>query len=114
MDPQGPHGILQTRILEWVALPSPGDLPNPGIEPRSPALWAILYQLSRQGPLRACHQTWMLGLYPPPLWAAVNLSFNIRDNPPGDGNSRVFTACLRQAEAFTGTISFSLQSSSVK
>ena len=26
------------RILEWVAYPSPGDLPNPGIEPGSPAL----------------------------------------------------------------------------
>ena len=33
------HGILQARILEWVAFPSPGDLPNPGIEPRFPALW---------------------------------------------------------------------------
>ena len=32
------HGILQVRILEWVAIPSPGDLPNPGIKPRSPAL----------------------------------------------------------------------------
>ena len=32
------HGILQARILEWVAFPSPGDLPNPGIEPRSPSL----------------------------------------------------------------------------
>ena len=32
------HGILQARILEWVAVPSPGDLPNPGIEQRSPAL----------------------------------------------------------------------------
>ena len=32
------HGILQARILEWVAFPSPGDLPNPGIEPRSPAM----------------------------------------------------------------------------
>ena len=31
------HGILQARILEWVAFPSPGDLPNPGIESRSPA-----------------------------------------------------------------------------
>ena len=29
------HGILQARILEWVAFPSPGDLPDPGIEPRS-------------------------------------------------------------------------------
>ena len=33
------HGILQARILEWVALPS-RDLPHPGIEPTSmsPAL----------------------------------------------------------------------------
>ena len=34
------HGILQARILEWVAFPSPGDLPNSGIEPRSIALQA--------------------------------------------------------------------------
>ena len=34
------HGILQARILEWVAFSSPEDLPNPGIEPRSPALQA--------------------------------------------------------------------------
>ena len=32
--------ILQARILEWVAVSSPGDLPIPGIEPRSPALQA--------------------------------------------------------------------------
>ena len=29
------HGILQARILEWVAMPPPGGLPNPGIEPMS-------------------------------------------------------------------------------
>ena len=34
------HGILQARILEWVAFPPPGDLPHPGIEPGSPALQA--------------------------------------------------------------------------
>ena len=34
------HGILQARILEWVPFPSLGDLPNPGIKPRSPALEA--------------------------------------------------------------------------
>ena len=34
------HGILQARILEWVAFPFPGDLPNPGNEPRSPTLQA--------------------------------------------------------------------------
>ena len=32
------HGILQARILEWVAFSFSGDLPNPGIEPRSPTL----------------------------------------------------------------------------
>ena len=33
------HGILQARILEWVAFPfSRGDILNTGIEPRSPAL----------------------------------------------------------------------------
>ena len=36
----GVHGILQARILEGEPFPSPGDLPNPGIEPRSPTLQA--------------------------------------------------------------------------
>ena len=41
-DPMGytVHGILQARILEWVAFPFSRDLPNLGIEPRSPALQA--------------------------------------------------------------------------
>ena len=34
------YEILQARILPWVAIPSPGDLPNPGIKPESPALQA--------------------------------------------------------------------------
>ena len=34
------HGILQAKVLEWVAFPFSRDLPNPGIEPRSPALQA--------------------------------------------------------------------------
>ena len=32
------HGISQTRMLEWVAISFSGDLPEPGIEPRSPEL----------------------------------------------------------------------------
>ena len=32
------HEISQARILEWVAFPSPGDVPDPGIKPTSPAL----------------------------------------------------------------------------
>ena len=53
------HGLQPARLLwpwgfsrqeYWSGLPCPppGDLPNPGIEPRSPPLW-ILYQLSYQG-----------------------------------------------------------------
>ena len=36
--PGSAHGILQARILEWIAFPSSGDFPGPGIEPGSPAL----------------------------------------------------------------------------
>ena len=34
------HGILQTRILEWVPFSSVRDLPNQGIKPWPPALQA--------------------------------------------------------------------------
>ena len=34
------HGILQARILGWVAIPFSGDLPNPGTKPRCPTLQA--------------------------------------------------------------------------
>ena len=32
------HGLLQARILEWVAVPFSRDFPDPGIKPRSPAV----------------------------------------------------------------------------
>ena len=35
------HGIYQGRILEWVAFPPPGDLTDPGTEPRSAASLAL-------------------------------------------------------------------------
>jgi len=34
------HGILQARILEWIAMLSSRGSSNPGIEPGSPALQA--------------------------------------------------------------------------
>ena len=34
------YGILHARILEQVAISSPGDLSSPGIKPGSPALQA--------------------------------------------------------------------------
>ena len=43
--------ILQARILEWVAIPSSGDLPDPGIELGSPALqaYSLPVQIIKQG-----------------------------------------------------------------
>ena len=43
------HGILQARIQSGLPFPSPGDLPNPGIELGSPALQASLSDPSHQG-----------------------------------------------------------------
>ena len=43
------HGILQAEYRNGYAFSSPGDLPNQGIEPRSPALQAFLYRLSHKG-----------------------------------------------------------------
>ena len=34
------HGISPTRILKWLPFPIPGDLPDLGVEPTSPA-WAV-------------------------------------------------------------------------
>ena len=45
------HRILQARILGWVAMPSSRYLPEPGIEPTSPAAPAL-----RAGSLPLSHQ----------------------------------------------------------
>ena len=34
------YAIFQARVLSGLPFPSPGNLPNAGIEPGSPALWA--------------------------------------------------------------------------
>ena len=62
------HGILQARMLEWVLpFPSPDDLPDPWIEPLSPALvgrflhWAtwevILHSWKQKRACRLCSFT---------------------------------------------------------
>ena len=46
------HGILQARILKWVAIPCSRDLSDPGIKsvlPMSPALQVDSFPLSHQG-----------------------------------------------------------------
>ena len=42
------HGILRQEYWSGLPLPSPEDLPNPGTEPVSPALQAIIYLLSHR------------------------------------------------------------------
>ena len=43
------HGILQARILEWVAFPFPRGSAQPEIKPRSPALQADSLRAEPQG-----------------------------------------------------------------
>ena len=42
-------GILQAGILEWIAMPPPGDLSNPGIKSRFPILQADSLPAEPQG-----------------------------------------------------------------
>ena len=50
-------------ILEWVAFSFSRNLPNPGIEPRSPALQMNSYQLSHKGSL-SFTLNWWINLVP--------------------------------------------------
>ena len=45
------HGIFKARILEWVAIPSPGDLPDSGIKPEPPALAGVFFTTEPSGKL---------------------------------------------------------------
>ena len=45
-------GLFQQEFWTGLPFPSPGDLPNPGIKARSPALQQTIYQLSHQGSLK--------------------------------------------------------------
>ena len=35
------HGIFLARILEWLPFPTPGDLPDPGVQSASLASWRV-------------------------------------------------------------------------
>ena len=57
-------GILQARIVEWVAISFSRDLPNPGIKPGPPHCRQILYHLSHQGsPLRTITTMYCVSTY---------------------------------------------------
>ena len=44
------HGIFQARVLEWVAIPIPEDLPDQGIRPTSLASLALVGSVSSTAP----------------------------------------------------------------
>ena len=49
------HGILQARILNGLPFPTPGDLPDPGIEPMclvSPELAGRFFTIAPPGKLK--------------------------------------------------------------
>ena len=54
---QAPQSMGFSRHEYWSGLPfpSPGDLPDPGIEPRSPALQADALQSEPPGKLKTIH-----------------------------------------------------------
>ena len=72
------HGIFQVRLLEWLSRPPPGDLPDPGIRPlspASPALWWILYHLATR---EACHEhIWCLLHFSILTWSEVLLILHL-------------------------------------
>ena len=78
--PPGPsvHGILQARILEWVAMPSSRDLPHPGMEPRSPATQADT--LPSESPGKPLLQ---LAAAAKSLQSCLTLCDPIEGSPPG-------------------------------
>ena len=45
------HGISQARVQEWIAFPSPGDLPDTGIGPVSPTLAGGFFTTESPGEL---------------------------------------------------------------
>ena len=53
-------GIFQARILEWVTGPPSEDLPNPGIEPVSPALQADSLLAELPGKNKRCVQQYLI------------------------------------------------------
>ena len=67
------HGIFQARVESGLPFPSPGDLPDPGIEPRSPILQEDALLSEPPGkPYSWCHRRivisnslWPYGLYSP-------------------------------------------------
>ena len=78
-------GFSRQEYWSGLPFPSPGDLPNPGIEPRSPALQADA--LASEPPAALS-----LSTKRPTGGAAVALLLYCRVTPPGGGIEQNFTS----------------------
>ena len=82
------HGILKARILEWLPFPSPGDLPNPRIEPWSPHCRQILYWQSHKGSPNLLSVQFSCSVVSNSLWPRGLQHFRLPSSSPTPG------ACL--------------------
>ena len=96
---------VPSRILEF---PSPADLPNSGIKPRSPTLQVILYHLSHQGSPRIClskqetQETWAWSLDqedPLEQEMATPLQYSCLENSTGKGPWQAVSCVHGNAES---------------
>ena len=98
------HGILQARILEWVAMPSSRDLPDPGIVPMSfasPTLAERFFTTSAPGKPQAVPQ-WFSDHKPQAPCFPGNPALKLPVHPPGDSALPVATLQKEEkATAFT-------------
>ena len=82
------HEIFQARILSGLPFPSPGDLPNPGIEPRS--TWII----GRHFTIWATRKIWWRG------WKILkNFGTDWKSNRPY-GNIKTLMICGKIKESY--------------
>ena len=57
-------GFSRQEYWSELPFPPPGDLPNPGIEPKSPALQTNFYHLTHQGSPRMGSLSLLQGIFP--------------------------------------------------
>ena len=95
------HGILQARILEWVATSPLGDLPDPGIKttsPASPALAGGYFTTKPRGKPHATQQALVNYQYQFHIQQCVYIHFKvlIYSSPCLSPLKTVLEVCLEQ------------------
>ena len=86
------HGILQKLYWSWQLFPYPRDLPNPGIEPRSPTLQADSLPAELPGKPKntgMCSLSLLQGIFPAQESNHCLLSYQ------GNPSKRIYIKSLR-------------------